>query len=285
MVRLAQDVGLSKNTLYRALRFFRLHPILPTLEQLTWSHYLALLSLPSVEAQRLYEDAVVENGWSVRELEAQIKAGAIEIAAAVEPRTGTLSPDLNLPALRGQFYTYRLVAGPGDPEGGDLRVDLGFGILSAWAIEGAADLRAGELVEVVRDGSGGFRCVPAQGRPAAFYSYRARVLKVIDGDTVWLDIDCGFRVWTRQKVRLRGIDTPELPTAEGVRAKDFVVRALSEAPLVAVTTTKPDKYDRYLADVFYLPRAEDAEAVLREGTFLNRALLTAGLAKRFRKGG
>ncbi len=55
---------------------------------------------------------------------------------------------------------------------------------------------------------------------------------LIDGDTVWLDIDCGFRVWTRQKVRLRGIDAPELPTAEGQRAKDFVVRALSELPFV-----------------------------------------------------
>ena len=72
----------------------------------------------------------------MRNLEAQIKSGAFEVAVPVEPRTATLSPDLNLPALRGQFYTYRLVAGPGDPEGADLRVDLGFGILSAWPIEG-----------------------------------------------------------------------------------------------------------------------------------------------------
>ena len=99
----------------------------------------------------------------------------------------------------------------------------------------------------------------------------------------WLDIDCEFRVWTRQKVRLRGIDAPELRTPEGRRAKNFVVRALSEAPFVAVTTTKPDKYDRYLADVFYPNGAETPEAVLREGTFLNRALLVAGLVARFRE--
>ncbi len=137
---------------------------------------------------------------------------------------------------------------------------------------------------VQRTGPDGYQVAPTTGRPASFYSYAARVLKVIDGDTVWLDIDCGFRVWTRQKVRLRGIDAPELPTAEGQRAKDFVVRALSELPFVGVTTTKPDKYDRYLADVFYLADPEDPEAVLREGIFLNRALLAAGLVKRFRKG-
>ena len=102
-----------------------------------------------------------------------------------------------------------------------------------------------------------------------------------DGDTLWLDIDCGFRVWTRQKVRLRGMDTPELGTAEGRRAKDFVTTALRDVSSVAVTTAKPDKHDRYLADVFFLSGAETTEVVFQEGTFLNRALLEAGLAKRY----
>jgi len=108
---------------------------------------------------------------------------------------------------------------------------------------------------------------------------------VIDGDTLWLDIDCGFGVWTKQKVRLRGIDTPELKTAEGIRARDFVVEALKGVPFVAVTTTKPDKYDRYLADVFYLPKEEDPGVILSNGVFLNRALHGAGLASWFRADG
>ena len=45
-----------------------------------------------------------------------------------------------------------------------------------------------------------------------------------------------------------------------------------------------DKYDRYLADVFYGAETDDAETVLRTGTFLNRALVVAGLAERFREG-
>ena len=85
---------------------------------------------------------------------------------------------------------------------------------------------------------------------------------------MWVDIDCGFGIWTRQKLRLRGIDAPEMDTAEGREARDFVVRALGKGRRlraegerkgrgsrwwdVVVTTTKPDKYDRYLADVFYV---------------------------------
>jgi endonuclease YncB( thermonuclease family) len=244
---------------------------------LTWSHYRLLLRLPDSEARKACELAAVENGWSVRELEAQIRSGVFEVGALVEQSVRTLAPDLNLPALRGQFYTYRLVD---DPDGENTRVDLGFGIHSSWSIVGGNGLKAGQLVKVIREGKGGFRCEVAQGRPSAFYTYQARVLSVIDGDTLWLDIDCGFRVWTRQKVRLRGIDAPELGTAEGQRAKDFVVRALSEGSFVAVTTTKPDKYDRYLADVFYGKGTEDR--VLQDGWFLSRTLLEAGLATRFR---
>ena len=76
----------------------------------------------------------------------------------------------------------------------------------------------------------------------------------------------------------------ELPTPEGLGAKDFVARALSGLPFVAVTTTKPDKYDRYLADVFYQERETDAETVLEKGQVLNRELLSAGLVTEFRKG-
>ena len=83
-------------------------------------------------------------------------------------------------------------------------------------------------------------------------------------------------------MRLRGIDAPELPTAAGKEAKTFVEEALCGLLFVAVTTTKPDKYDRYLADIFYLVNEKDPNVVIREGIFLNRELLKAGLAKKFK---
>ena len=42
------------------------------------------------------------------------------------------------------------------------------------------------------------------------YEYKVNILKIVDGDTVDVDIDLGFGVWLRdERVRLAGIDTPE----------------------------------------------------------------------------
>lgn len=49
------------------------------------------------------------------------------------------------------------------------------------------------------------------------YEYRCAVLKVVDGDTVDVDIDLGFGVWVRnERVRVMGIDTPESRTSDRV---------------------------------------------------------------------
>ena len=62
------------------------------------------------------------------------------------------------------------------------------------------------------------------------YEYKCKMVKVVDGDTVDVDIDLGFGVWMRdQRIRLYGIDTPESRTSDdkekvyGLAAKDFVV--------------------------------------------------------------
>ena len=52
------------------------------------------------------------------------------------------------------------------------------------------------------------------------------------------------------KLRLRGLDCPEISTAAGRAAKRFVDGLIKAGDEVIVSTTKPDKYDRYLADVF-----------------------------------
>ena len=49
------------------------------------------------------------------------------------------------------------------------------------------------------------------------YEYRCRVNKVIDGDTVDVDIDLGFGIWLHdERVRIMGIDTPESRTSDKV---------------------------------------------------------------------
>lgn len=52
------------------------------------------------------------------------------------------------------------------------------------------------------------------------YEYRVKVLKVVDGDTVDVDIDLGFGVWLKdERVRMMGIDTPESRTRDLVEKK------------------------------------------------------------------
>ena len=49
------------------------------------------------------------------------------------------------------------------------------------------------------------------------YEYKCKVVKVVDGDTVDVDIDLGFGVWLRkERVRIMGIDTPESRTRDKV---------------------------------------------------------------------
>ena len=76
--------------------------------------------------------------------------------------------------------------------------------------------------------------------------YDAKVLKVVDGDTVDVDIDLGFGiVLTDERVRIMGIDTPESRTSDqieklfGLAAKERLKELLGEE---AVLITKDDKH-------------------------------------------
>jgi micrococcal nuclease len=61
------------------------------------------------------------------------------------------------------------------------------------------------------------------------YEYRCKILRIVDGDTVDVDIDLGFGVWLhRERVRIMGIDAPECRTKDkeekkfGLAAKEWV---------------------------------------------------------------
>ena len=96
-----------------------------------------------------------------------------------------------------------------------------------------------------------------------------------DGDTIWVLIDLGFGVFTKQQLRLRGLDCPEIATRDGQSAKKFVEKMLrGNDKTVVITSTKSDKYDRYLADVFILKPSLQAPLYL----YLNQALIDKELA-------
>jgi micrococcal nuclease len=92
-----------------------------------------------------------------------------------------------------------------------------------------------------------------------FEYYVKKVSKVVDGDTIDVDIDLGFDISFSSRVRLAGIDTPESRTSDkmekalGLEAKAFLKHAIDSAKTVTIKTEKLDsseKYGRILGWVF-----------------------------------
>ncbi len=91
------------------------------------------------------------------------------------------------------------------------------------------------------------------------YEYRVEIKKVVDGDTVDVDIDLGFGIWMRnERIRLMGIDTPESRTRDleekkyGLAAKKFLQNMLDDEGGITLKTDKDaeGKFGRILG-TFY----------------------------------
>lgn len=98
------------------------------------------------------------------------------------------------------------------------------------------------------------------------YEYRALVTKVVDGDTVHCRVDLGFDVGVNVTLRLAGINSPEMKTAEGVAARD-ALRSFIENAHVTVKTTKDrkEKFGRYLARIYSEAGLDINEAMIAGG--------------------
>jgi micrococcal nuclease len=110
------------------------------------------------------------------------------------------------------------------------------------------------------------------------YRYKAFVNKVVDGDTIDVTLDLGFYVGAKERLRLQGINTPEIfrvpkeseEYEKGMEAKSYIERRLVEnGGEMVVETKKRGKWRRWLAKV-YLGDSEKA---------LNEELVEKGLAE------
>ena len=113
------------------------------------------------------------------------------------------------------------------------------------------------------------------------YEYRAELIRVYDGDTIWVDLDLGFGVWLRnQSIRLKGINTPEVRGSEKVEgrvSRDRLAELLNSAGGNCIIKTSRDKqkgnYGRILGEIF----------IENEERSLNQVLLDEELAVEYMK--
>jgi micrococcal nuclease len=110
------------------------------------------------------------------------------------------------------------------------------------------------------------------------YEYQATLIKVIDGDTLDLLVDQGIRVFNEQRLRLYGVNTPELHDkdpavrAKANEAKQYLIDNLPTGKnTIRIVTIKDegDKYGRLLAKVYVGDR------------LINQELIDKGLAVAF----
>lgn len=97
------------------------------------------------------------------------------------------------------------------------------------------------------------------------HEYKCNIIRVVDGDTVDVDIDLGFGVWLRkQRIRLLGIDTPESRTRDkvekrfGFMAKDYLKSHLGKTSTLRTKKDGKGKFGRILGEFIVYDAATDS---------------------------
>lgn len=223
---------------------------------LSWSQHQMLLPVRDDRKRRALEKRAIKEGLGkerLRKIVREERSQDDPLSVGVNAPEGPALPPLKCPSdLR--LLTFREVTGKEAalyevPEGHVL-LDCGFFVSLAISRKEAGD-------------------VTLTAKPT--YVYAARVERVIDGDTLSVVLDLGFGASVREKLRLRGINTPELGAPEGEKAKRFVAGLLPAGTGVLVKSHKTDIYGRFVADIFL------------GDEYLNQRLLEDGLAVRMKE--
>ena len=103
------------------------------------------------------------------------------------------------------------------------------------------------------------------------YKYKAKLVRVVDGDTADVMIDLGFNVWTKQRLRFKGVDTWEKRTRDkeekirGLAATAFTTEYLEKNNgLFTIQSYGVGKYGRVLAEIFVKGEKKSLNQLLLE---------------------
>ncbi len=262
--QLAQDLNLSRAILYESVKCYEEYPrIVHSNEQLTWSHIRILLSLPEKQARQRLENKIIAEKLSVLELKKLVKSDKSVPLATSKP---------TLKIERGEPYIYRLKKILNKN-----MIDLGFRF---YIQNPFADAKQESIICTEKIDKN-YSFIPAGTEAVPHYTYKAYVVEVIDGDTLWVNIDLGFNSWTVQKLRLKGINTKAIETKEGQNAKEYMESRLKGCKFIAIKTYWRDKFTRYLADIFYKKSENNFMSLVQNGKHLNQELLDRELAVKY----
>jgi endonuclease YncB( thermonuclease family) len=248
--------GFSTTNLAEMRRFYLSNANFQPAGKLTWTNQVELSRIKDPKARKALERRALEEGLTKYDLRPLIR----EVIGTDGKPTKELPPLKRPTNLK--LNTFRKadpkIVGLWELPRGQVLLDCGFFILHPVP-EASLD---GQVVEV----------------PA--YTYCAVVERVVDGDTLLVLIDAGFGNVVRERLRLRGMNTPELGTPEGDKAKRYVTGLLPAGSLIVIKTYRTDDYGRFVVDTFYKTGCNDPEEIIENGEYLNQVLLDKGYAVR-----
>jgi hypothetical protein len=264
---LAKDISIAEKTLYQMRSFYKSYPVLPKPESgLHWTHYRNLISVKDEEKRKYLEELTISKRFGANNLQREISKS--------KPR-----PQKNfvkkLSVTRGKVFTYKLAKFSDSSES---FVDCGFKVFTEIK---TSFKNEGEIFESVKK-SETFGLKKSSATAKEVYTYKAILDRVVDGDTIKVTLDLGFKIRHQEILRLAKINAPEASTSKGKKSAQALQNILKDVPFLIIKTNKSDIYGRYIADVFLAEKFEtNPQKTADSGIYLNQLLLDRGLVDLF----
>jgi len=257
--KLSETLNIGKRSLYLAVQFYKSYKNINSyLDHLTWSHFKILLTIKSDERRLYYEKLLLSKNISIRDFYTMVKKDQNNLITYIGD---------NLTIFEGIPYIYKFKI-----KDDKAYLDLGFHFYSDLFSDKYSKFNNDDIVQVIKNKTN-YTFKQTDYDSTALYTYKASIVKIIDGDTIKVNIDLGFNTITAQVLRFRGINAFDLNTKAGKKAKSYVLSKLENNKTILVKTYKPDKYSRFLADIYYADNNDNFIPTTNSLSFLNQELL------------
>jgi endonuclease YncB( thermonuclease family) len=143
-----------------------------------------------------------------------------------------------------------------------------------------------KLISAIKQNKNNPNQEPKLTRPTKpTYLYKAKIIEVIDGDTIIININLGFQIHKEQRIRLAKINCPEITTNKGQDSFHFLLKKATKIKTLMIKTKKIDIYGRYLGHIFYDPNPEQNkfsdDDIFAKGVYLNEEIVNEGFGEVF----
>ncbi|HBR14740.1 MAG TPA: hypothetical protein DD723_04235 [Candidatus Omnitrophica bacterium] len=268
-------LDLSVDALGRMTQFQKNYPRFPSGTTLTFSHYMALQRIQNPEFRLKLEKIAIKKDMTVPELKEEVTRVNLE-SQPVSTGQGKC-----LVCERGEPFVYYLRPETSLDGREIFRIDCGFKINTCLPADSLHVPEQSRVIRSVKENGKYTIHLYRDGRDK-LYTYAAVVTRVVDGDTIDARIDVGFGIGLYDRLRLKGINAPEINTQAGRLARKFLKDQFANCPVIIIRSSKSEMYGRWLADVFCLPGCDDPHKIAAHGEYLNQTLLDQGLAELYR---